>query len=529
MKRFFPALGLFLCINLEAPVWAGNFNYDTLISSDIYQTIEWKNLLHYANNKSVIDRRSPFFLSDRGYKNPHAEYTETIKQLFNPNLKDNESIVCRYPSRVDFIMKNFGLTTKDILKQNCSDFREYQSKVPFDNVHIVFASENNTSPTSMMGHTFLKISGTGPNGHTEHAFSYFAALDNTSIIKFFYKILTTGMDGLYILSPYKTKQKEYLIDQRRSLWEFEIKLTDAEKNRLKNHLWELRGHKIKYSLIRHNCNTALVGILKVANPEFKDSTVKPFSTPLEYIQGLNNSEQIKNISIDASDSYQKVIDKYGLYNILSAPKPARVSIGYERAGKDFMRIEFSPAYQDGHDISNAYFDELESKIMAASARINLESGKFILDRLDLLQTRSITDILLTGSFSKHLKVSLENRLWDNSTRLRPTVEFGLGAGIHTKYAKFYILPRVGYRYQNVHNAYIVPEIGLTSRITDSLKLMLAYEYYFDFHRNNRGYRSALRTYLGYSFYKAQEVFISYEKYTDSSNGHAYRAGIALHF
>lgn len=43
--------------------------------------------------------------------------------------------------------------------------------------------------------------------------------------------------------------------------------------------------------------------------------------------------------------------------------------------------------------------------------------------------RSILDYTLESDYSKHFKLSLENNLSEESTNLKPTVEFGLGWGI----------------------------------------------------------------------------------------------------
>ncbi|MDR2413286.1 MAG: DUF4105 domain-containing protein [Rickettsiales bacterium] len=529
MKYLPPALAFFLHISSGTLAIAGGVSFDSLIKAQIYETAEWKNLLHYSGGRSVIDSQSSFFLSDTGYKDPKAEYVETIRQMLDSKLKDGDSIQCRYPARVNLIMEQSGVSVKELPAQKCAEFEEYEKKVPFDEVYVVFAAENNTSPTSMMGHTFLKISGANDAGPREHSFSYFAALDNTSMAKFLYRAITFGIEGIYALSPYKIKRQEYLINQNRSLWEFKLNLNEAEKYKLKNHLWELRNKFIRYSLITHNCNTALVGVLKTADADFDESTIKPFSTPVEYIQELSQKNRISEISFEPTGTGQKIIDKHGLNYILSAPEPTRLAISYEYSDNNYLRMEFNPIYQDLRDVSDAYFDELESKLLNFSARMNLESGRFVLDAFDLIKIKSIPDFTISDSFAKHFKISFENDLYDDATRLRPTAEFGLGLGLHAGHFKIYAIPTVGYRYSDFNNFYFTPEIGIISRITDYLKFMSSYKYYFNTNGDNRGYDSVFQAYLGYRLFRNKELSFEYLKYAGDAAHIAYRAGFTIHF
>ncbi|WP_185908756.1 hypothetical protein [Campylobacter troglodytis] len=53
-----------------------------LLSAEIYESAEFKTLLHYEKNKSSINKKSNFFLSKDGYKDPKAEYIATIEKFF---------------------------------------------------------------------------------------------------------------------------------------------------------------------------------------------------------------------------------------------------------------------------------------------------------------------------------------------------------------------------------------------------------------------------------------------------------------
>ena len=69
--------------------------------------------------------------------------------------------------------------------------------------------------------------------------------------------------------------------------------------------------------------------------------------------------------------------------------------------------------------------------------------------------RSILDYTLEADYSKHFKLSLENDLSEESTNLKPTIEFGLGWGISDKMLSSYFLPKLGYRYNQYGNLYFL--------------------------------------------------------------------------
>ena len=74
--------------------------------------------------------------------------------------------------------------------------------------------------------------------------------------------------------------------------------------------------------------------------------------------------------------------KYGLNYIGNAPKPTRISFSQDLSN-NITNIAFSPVYQDIKDISNAYFSELESKILDLSVSYN--NNNFIIDKIDILK------------------------------------------------------------------------------------------------------------------------------------------------
>lgn len=490
-----------------------------------YQDQQWLNLLHYKKSKSLINKNSSFFISKNGYKDPKSEYFATLEQLKNEISDGDNSIQCKYPARTEFIINN--QPKLKIKKQICNKYQEFIKKVPIEFIEIGFASENNDTAASMMGHSFLIMTGTSNNIERKHIFGYSAVTDNINFFKFIYNGFFSGLDGFYALFPYEKYRKKYLLDDERSIWKFKLDLTKEQINKLKKHLWELKQHNIHYSLLFHNCNTATISLLKVINNSFDIDSIKPFTTPVEYLQYLSDNNKINSVSIEPTDSTRNIINNYGLNYILNAPKPARLSMAaYKNKNSSGINFNFSPTYQDIHDITNAYFNIMESKMLSITGRYS--DNNLILDSIDLLKTRSILDYSLTNKFSKHIKISLENNNRSDYTRLYPTAEFGIGIGLYTKIMNLYLIPIIKYKYENKNRLYLIPEIGSISQIKNKYKFIFSYAPEISLNgtfKNN----SYLSGYIGYKFFKECELFINAKYYTSLKNNYEIVFGITSHF
>lgn len=517
-----------LCVIARQQVFAFDIKQSLLNQKELSSNQEWLNLLHYHHSKSLINKGSNFFLASRGYQDPQAEYEAVINGLFDETLKDNASILCRYPARVNYIMQATKTKAKDIPSQKCSDYLEYQRKMPIDKVYVVFAAENNQSPSSMLGHTFLKIEGQQDDELRQHSFSYFAALNNANSLKFYLDVMSTGLDGAYVLSPYQAKANDYLYSEQRSLWEFELAMSSEEKERLKMHLWELKEKNIRYKFVTHNCNTALMSILKTSSTEFAMDTIKPFITPIEYIQNLQAKEKIFDISIKPTQSQKKAIEKFGLNYIGNAPKPQKISLGQDLSN-NLTNITFSPVYQDIRNVSNAYFPDLESKILDLSVSYWEQNEKAVVDKIDVLKMISVIDYSLSNSYSKYFRLGFENDLFAEDTELKPVMEFGLGIGKKIATTTFYVLPKIGYHYDKFSNFYLIPQLGAITRISDKIKIINSYEKYFNSKADNKGFKERYNFFVGYKVFSNTDIYFDYSHYNIATHTTSVSIGFSFHF
>ena len=492
---------------------------------------DWKYLLHYENNKSIMVDRS-FFLSPNGMNNPSDELEKTIQEYIKPTFTGENDVICRFPARVSFIKKHFNLPKRKN-EPKCSAYKEYRKKVKADDVFVVFAGENNTAPSSMMGHLFLKLSG-NVNGITrEHSFSFLATFEQNVSVLTYAKMLLNIIDGYYMLSPYQSSVDTYIYGEKRSLWEFKLILNDEEKEKLLQHLWELKEKKLTYDFITHNCGNATIKLLEIANTNIIEDSTKPWTTPTEHLKKLIDNNRVKNISLLPSEDYKKKIKKTGeIKDITDTYPSSKISLGYQHNLNNYITLNFRPVYMDISEPNHLYYDDLETRLFSFDFKYGLKEKNIILDKIDILKMKSIIDFLTDYTYSKDFKISFENKLGEEKTHIRPVVEFGMGTGISIlNNTKMYVLPKVGYRYDHFHNLYLTPEIGVISNIGKKSKTIISYEHYIDFKENNRGYNKKISTSFVYKLNKIYSLELNFNRYFETKNKNSnefwIRAGISF--
>lgn len=408
-------------------------------------------------------------------------------------------------------------------------YEQYQQKVPLNRVWLVFAAESNAGPASAMGHLFLKLQGKNVQGIKEHAFSYFAAIDSANSWQFYTNVFTTGIEGAYVLSPYREKLNEYVSEELRSVWEFELDMTLQDMASLKQHLWMLKNKNTQYSLISHNCATAMEEILSSVNPNFRHDLFKPFETPVDYVRFLHKSGKIKNIDLIPTFYTREKIKKYGVKNIIEAEKSTRVDISWQLKDKPFFLLDFSPVYRNLKDINTAYYDETENEIAQLKIGYRPRYNRIFVQSFDVLKMRSVSDFSIQHDYSKYFRLGFENNLEKMTTALKPILEIGVGWGKYFDDGAVYFMPVVGYRYQHYHNLYLAPEAGVFLYPSEHTKCLISYQMFLDSKGNNRGYNQKLNFYLGYKVFKNSDIYLDYSLFKEAQPNDLLRLGYVFHF
>ena len=209
-----------------------------------------------------------FFLAEAGATNPRAELQTTLQALQAPVGAPDEHGQCRFPARLAWLSEQLELT--DLPAPDCPAYEEFRQRVQATQAVLVFPSYYLNSPSSMFGHTLLRLDPPDSTAGAEYlsiAVNFGAEVDpNDSGLFYALKGLTGGYAGQFKVDHYYKKIQEYNRDENRDIWEYPLTLTTAETQRLIRHLWELQGIDFAYYFFDENCSYRVLELLEVARP-----------------------------------------------------------------------------------------------------------------------------------------------------------------------------------------------------------------------------------------------------------------------
>ncbi|MDF3030087.1 MAG: hypothetical protein K0R03_645 [Moraxellaceae bacterium] len=231
----------------------------------------WHLLLRYekAGGQSGLRseaRSDHFFLGRNGRENPAQELHDLLNGLFEPDPLPDKSVACRFPARRAWIEENLQFTAS---RAECPQLKEWKAAISAAQATLVFASDYLNNPSSMFGHTFLRLDTAEQTEDTRllaYAVNFAANAQADNPVVFAWKGLAGAYPGVFSLMPYYDKVKEYSDLENRDLWEYQLALTPTELDRLLDHLWELRSVEFPYYFLTRNCSFQLLGLLETARP-----------------------------------------------------------------------------------------------------------------------------------------------------------------------------------------------------------------------------------------------------------------------
>ncbi|WP_328187384.1 Lnb N-terminal periplasmic domain-containing protein [Marinobacter sp. OP 3.4] len=270
--RTVPGLSLGLLLSASINVLANTPTPDSL--ADLATTDAWLTLGHYhpdtlgSGHTSQADDDS-FFFADNGKTDPEAELRATIDAITAPVTgDDNNHARCRFPARDTWIRSHLELPAPEV---DCEEFNNWKAKLNTRAVTLVFAASYLNSPSSMFGHTFLRLDPPKEDGETNlllaNTISYAAdAAEHDSEILFAYRGIFGGYPGITTVQPYYEMVRVYSDIENRDLWEYRLNLTPDEVDQMLAHTWEVRNRNFDYYFFDENCAYRLLALIDVARP-----------------------------------------------------------------------------------------------------------------------------------------------------------------------------------------------------------------------------------------------------------------------
>ena len=263
----------------------------------------WISLGHYETAKlggwrSYISDKK-FFLAPDGNEHPDRELTATLQALYGPASAGQQHAQCVYPARTRWLKAQLNLT--DMPAVNCSDFTQWFKDVSPHSAVMIFPAAYLNSPSSMFGHTLLRIDQADVQSDKTALLSYainFGAYiegsDNS--ILYAWKGLMGGYPGLFALVPYQEKLSEYRSLENRDLWEYRLNLSQVETERMVEHVWELKQIQFDYFFFDENCSYRLLELLQVARPSLRLTEQFPLTAiPTDTVKAVKEAGLVESI------------------------------------------------------------------------------------------------------------------------------------------------------------------------------------------------------------------------------------------
>lgn len=298
MLKRLASLALFACAPLYAAPHLDDQRLQHLANDPF-----WLSLGHYEAGKLkgwrsyVSDAK--FFLAKDGAHHPDAELKATVDALYAPASLGEKHAQCVYPARTRWLKDQLHLT--DLPAVDCVEFKQWFKDVAPHSAVMIFPAAYLNSPSSMFGHTLLRIDQADVQSNKTALLSYainFGAYiegsDNS--ILYAWKGLMGGYPGLFALVPYQEKLSKYRSLENRDLWEYRLNLTQVETERMVEHVWELKQIQFDYFFFDENCSYRLLELLQVARPGLRLTEQFPLTAiPTDTVKAVKDAGLVEKI------------------------------------------------------------------------------------------------------------------------------------------------------------------------------------------------------------------------------------------
>ena len=273
---------------------------------------EWLKLIHYQKksdtvfSSNVVEER--FFNAKDGKQNPQSELIATITAFYKTDTsKPDEHAQCRFISRFNWLKKQLPEHFSGLPAVHCPLYQEWRKLMPSHKVSLIFPAYHLNSPSSMYGHTLLRIDPPAEQKSSawlSMAVNFGANINNDdNSILYAFKGLSGGYPGIFIVTPYYNKIKEYNRFENRDIWEYPLNLSPEETNKLVLHLWELKEINFNYYFFDENCSYRLLELLEVARPGLQLTDQFGLTAiPVDTVRSIEDADLINGIVYRPSQS-----------------------------------------------------------------------------------------------------------------------------------------------------------------------------------------------------------------------------------
>lgn len=258
----------------------------------------WLKLGHYRAKgggwESEMDGEA-FFIAPSGKKDPEAELLATWKAFREDTdrIPEDQSFLCRFPARRKWFERNAPAEAVTWPARHCERFEKWRLTVTGKSLSLVFSSFFLNNPSSMFGHTFLRVNKdvSKKDGQRHELLDYginYAANPTTSNpVLYALWGLFGGFEGTFTIIPYYYKVREYNNSESRDLWDYQLSLSPDAVDLFVRHLWELGPTYANYWYATKNCSYHVLTLIEAAEPSVDlTSRLKKYVIPGDTLKVL---------------------------------------------------------------------------------------------------------------------------------------------------------------------------------------------------------------------------------------------------
>lgn len=236
---------------------------------------EWQVLLHYRRTlwggiESMQDDAG-FFLDPRGKTDAQAELVATLTKFYSeePVGRSKQPAQCAFVARYHWLKERLQFDDTRLPPLPCERFTQWFEEFNADTISIIFPTGFMNNPSSMFGHTFLRVDAKGQTPQTRilaYTINYAAQLPPNAGPEYAIKGVFGAYQGYFSTIPYYLKVQEYRDIENRDIWEYRLNLSPLQVKRLLMHAWELGNSHFDYFFFGENCAYHILSLVEAAEP-----------------------------------------------------------------------------------------------------------------------------------------------------------------------------------------------------------------------------------------------------------------------
>jgi Domain of unknown function (DUF4105) len=307
-------------------------------AKDLASRRAWLDLGHYRpdllgpGHTSLIDSGS-FFNAKRGKRDPSAELEATLAAFFAPPTRaaDEQHPQCAFVARYRWLKEELRFDSRRLPEQPCPRFAAWRAAIAPARVTLVVPVAYLNNPSSMFGHTLLRLDRAGQTERTRllsYAVNFGADVGDDGGLMFAVRGLTGGYRGTYSILPYSHLVRQYSDFENRDIWEYRLNLEGPELERLVAHLWELRTQHADYFFFDENCSYQLLFLLDVARPGLELTSDFPLhAIPVDTLRAVVTRDGLLDATKFRPSSRTRIENRLGSLSGEDRDLVARLSEG----------------------------------------------------------------------------------------------------------------------------------------------------------------------------------------------------------